>query len=697
MNKTYLIFRHEFLQEIKKAGYVIMTLTVPLLALLAIGVFKLVFPTPAPVQQAVQAPSQPAQGFVGDPNLANIIVPGVFALLLGLSLMLGATSLINGLGEEKESRLIQVLFSSVSVRQLLIGKVLALGLAGLLQVLVWLLSTPLLLGLASASFGGFLSKVQIPVNFLVLGIIYFILGYLLFAVLSIGVGAISSNAKEGNTLALFYTLGSFVPLWLSSLNMFFPNSPIWVVLTIFPVTAPIMTMLRLGTSIVPAWQIAVSIAVMALSIVGGLSLSIRIFRMHMLMYGKRPSLAQLVQSLKESRPVSRKAVLEASVKASRLFFADHLRAALATLVVLHHVAMVYGAVLPMFYYLEPPFSSPGVIDPLAYLALLVFSLLNQAWFMGAFFLLAGYFTPRSYDRKGPGAFLKDKLVRLGIPLVVFWLVLNPISWFGLWLMPASLTGITTPPTWQTYLRFIGLGPLWFVAMLLILNFGYAAWRMLTRNRASSSTSESVPSYLGIGALVLALAGASYLMRMIVPIGKSVGDFPTLAYLPQYLGFFVIGTIASRHNWLRTLPSSMGVAGIVAALVAVGLLFPLAFSGSLFSLELTPALANAWGNGHWQSAVYALFDSIFAAGMCLGAITLFRRFFDGQGRFGRFLAQHSYAVYVIHIPTLVVVAFVLRGIKPAPLLKFGLAAVIAVPVCFVVAAAVRKIPLVSKVL
>jgi glucan biosynthesis protein C len=697
MNKTYLIFRHEFLQEIKKAGYVIMTLAVPLLALLAIGVFKLAFPTPAPVQQAVQAPPQPTQGFVGDPNIANIIVPGVFALLLGLSLMLGATSLINGLGEEKESRLIQVLFSSVSVSQLLIGKVLALGLAGLLQVLVWLLSTPLLLGLASASFGGFLSKVQIPVNFVVLGIIYFILGYLLFAVLSIGVGAISSNAKEGNTLALFYTLGSFVPLWLSSLNMFFPNSPIWVVLTIFPVTAPIMTMLRLGTSIVPAWQIAVSIAVLALSIVGGLSLSIRIFRMHMLMYGKRPSLAQLVQSLKESRPVSRKAVLEASVKTSRLFFADHLRAALAILVVLHHVAMVYGAVLPMFYYLEPPFSSPGVVDPLAYLALLVFSLLNQAWFIGAFFLLAGYFTPRSYDRKGPGAFLKDKLVRLGIPLVVFWLVLNPISWFGLWLMPASLTGIKTPPTWQTYLRFIGLGPLWFVAMLLIFNFGYAAWRMLARNRAPSSMGESAPSYLGIGALVLALAGASYLMRMVVPIGKEVGDFPTLAYLPQYLGFFVIGTIASRHNWLRTLPSSMGVAGIVAALVAVGLLFPLAFSGRVFSLELTPALANAWGNGHWQSAVYALFDSVFAAGTCLGAITLFRRFFDGQGRFGRFLARHSYAVYVIHIPTLVVVAFVLQGIRPAPLLKFGLAAVIAVPVCFVVAAVVRKIPLVSKVL
>ena len=295
MNKTYLIFRHEFLKEVKKASFIIMTLIVPLLGLLAIGVFKLIISSPAPPQEVVQAAPSP-----GGPNVANIIVPGVFALLLGLALMFGATSLITGLGEEKESRLIQVLFSSVSIRQLLIGKVLALGLAGLLQVLVWLISTPLLLGLASSSFGGFMSKIQVPVNFLVLGMVYFVLGYLLFAVLSIGIGAISSSAREGTNLSLFYTLGSFVPLWLSSLNMFFPNSFIWVVLTIFPVTGPIMTMFRLGTSGVPLWQILTSVGVLALSIVVGLFLSIKIFRVHMLMVGKRPSIAQLVQSLKEA-------------------------------------------------------------------------------------------------------------------------------------------------------------------------------------------------------------------------------------------------------------------------------------------------------------------------------------------------------------------------------------------------------------
>jgi glucan biosynthesis protein C len=139
----------------------------------------------------------------------------------------------------------------------------------------------------------------------------------------------------------------------------------------------------------------------------------------------------------------------------------------------------------LIYYVEPPFS-----DPIAFLVLLVFVLFNQAWFMGALFLIAGYFTPGSFERKGSGAFLKERLLRLGIPLIFFFFVLSPISSIGYWQMPVSLTGITNPLTWQAYPYLLGMGPLWFVALLLIFDFGYAAWRRLTRNRTSSSMSET---------------------------------------------------------------------------------------------------------------------------------------------------------------------------------------------------------------
>ena len=293
----------------------------------------------------------------------------------------------------------------------------------------------------------------------------------------------------------------------------------------------------------------------------------------------------------------------AAGKTSRLFFVDHLRAALVILVVLHHVAIVYGAGAP-FYYVEPPFT-----DPLAFLVLLVFVLFNQAWFMGALYLIAGYFTPGSFERKGSGSFLKGKLVRLGIPLIIWIFILSPLSSIGYWQMPAELTGITNPLSWGAYPFLLGLGVAWFLALLLIFNFGYAAWRWLTRNRTSSSKSKSsTPTYLGIAIFILALALVTYLVRIIIPIGKEVLGFPTLGYLPQYLSLFIIGAVAYRRDWFRTTPGSMGVVGFVTALVATVLLFPLATSGRMFALQFTdPSDFIFVGNGVWQSAAYALWD------------------------------------------------------------------------------------------
>jgi ABC-2 type transport system permease protein len=231
-------------------------------------------------------------------NIGNIIIPAVFALLLSFSLMLGASSLISGLGEEKESRLIEVLVSSVSVRQLLIAKVLSLGAAGLIQVIVWLISAPFLLQLASSNFGGFLRDIQLPANFIILGIVYFVLGYLLFAIISVTVGGISSNTTEAQGLSMIYVMMLFVPIWFAGLMINFPENLIWVLLSIFPLTAPIQVMLRLGVSEVPLWQILTSIGVLGLSIILSLSFSTKIFRTFMLMYGKRPGLAEIIQGLK---------------------------------------------------------------------------------------------------------------------------------------------------------------------------------------------------------------------------------------------------------------------------------------------------------------------------------------------------------------------------------------------------------------
>jgi ABC-2 type transport system permease protein len=167
-------------------------------------------------------------------------------------------------------------------------------------VAVWLVSLPLILSLASNTIGGFFSTIQLPANFVVLGVVYFLLGYLFFAVLSAGVGAISTSVREGQQMALVYTLLAFVPLWFSSLLFIFPNSPIWKVLTIFPVTAPIAMMLKLGVTDIPAWELAASIVVLALSVIVVLLLSIKVFRIYLLMYGKRPNLGEIIRALRNA-------------------------------------------------------------------------------------------------------------------------------------------------------------------------------------------------------------------------------------------------------------------------------------------------------------------------------------------------------------------------------------------------------------
>jgi ABC-2 type transport system permease protein len=228
----------------------------------------------------------------------NIIVPGIFSFLLAFSMLFSASYMLSGLVDEKENRLIEVLLSSVSTRQLITGKVLGLGAAGLIQVAVWLVSLPLLLNLASSTFGSFFSAIQLPDNFIVLGLVYFILGYLFFVVVAAGIGAISTNTQEGNQLVSILTVPVFIPFWFGSLLFMFPNSPIWVVLSIFPITAPVTTMLRLGVSGVPAWQLVISILVLGLSIVGLLFVVIRVFRIYLLMYGKRPSWGEIFHNLR---------------------------------------------------------------------------------------------------------------------------------------------------------------------------------------------------------------------------------------------------------------------------------------------------------------------------------------------------------------------------------------------------------------
>ena len=242
----------------------------------------------------------------------------------------------------------------------------------------------------------------------------------------------------------------------------------------------------------------------------------------------------------------------------RLYFVDNLRTYIIVLVVLHHLAIVYGTGY-IFYYVEPAYN-----DALASIVLPIFIAINQAYFMGLLFLISGYFSPGSLDRKGPTLFVKDRLIRLGIPLVVFYFVLNPIASLGLNYGESPIVHIATPLTWQDYPKLVGFGPIWFIAMLLIFDIGFAIWCVARRNRPRpNGGTEEPPRYRTIAVFIIVLAVATYLIRIAIPLDKFVAGFPTISYLPQYLSFFIVGTVAVRHNWFRAVPKSMGRVGLRA--------------------------------------------------------------------------------------------------------------------------------------
>ncbi|MET7333933.1 acyltransferase family protein [Nonomuraea sp. NPDC005650] len=358
----------------------------------------------------------------------------------------------------------------------------------------------------------------------------------------------------------------------------------------------------------------------------------------------------------------------------RLWFVDNLRILLTALVVLHHTAIIYSG-LPLWYYTEQPTS--GAVG----LGLLVFLQIDQAWFMGAFFLLSGYFAPGSYDRKGPRAFLRDRLIRLGIPLLVFYFVLNPI--LGL----ASYQGGSPL---DTYLNTIGTGPLWFVLALLVFDGTYAAWRLATRRRVPRGRDPRSPAFPAVIGFVLVLALATYALRIVIPQGfwVPVVDFPTSAYLPQYVSFFILGTVAYRRGWFHATTARMGWAGLAMAVGATVVFLPLALAGG----------ADAWlGHGTASSLFFALWDSTFAVGVVLALLTLFRSRLNAQGRLRRYLSGHAFTVYVIHAFVVTAAGYALGALALPTLAKFAIAAVVALPACFALAGPIRRLPGVRRVL
>ncbi len=231
---------------------------------------------------------------------ASFILVYVFSITLTLSLFVTNGYLLQTVIEEKETRLIEILISTVRPTQLLMGKIFALGILGLLQVVVWIGGIFIIarvaggqqldetLGLLST-----IANINLPLDDLPLLLLFFILAYFMFAGLYGIVGALSNSMREGPQYAVIFTLPAALPFYFISLFVSSPEGAVPTVMSLFPLTAPIAMAIRLVVSEVPAWQIVVSLVLLALAAVGAMWLAGRLFRVNTLLAGKLPKLRDI--------------------------------------------------------------------------------------------------------------------------------------------------------------------------------------------------------------------------------------------------------------------------------------------------------------------------------------------------------------------------------------------------------------------
>lgn len=226
-------------------------------------------------------------------EMAEFFGPFSMFLLLTMSIFFSSGYLLQGIAEEKQNRVIEVILSSVRPTQLLVGKIIGLGAAGLLQVAfyVCLLFFPAITVFALFHFS---------ITNLLLSVVYFLLGYLLFAGLMAGTGILGNSPQESGQLSALWTLASVIPMFLLAPISESPNSWLARGLSFFPLTAPVTMLLRVSAAEVPTLDIVISIVVLILGIVAAIMGAAKIFRAAALMYGKRPSLREIMRWLREA-------------------------------------------------------------------------------------------------------------------------------------------------------------------------------------------------------------------------------------------------------------------------------------------------------------------------------------------------------------------------------------------------------------
>jgi ABC-2 type transport system permease protein len=227
----------------------------------------------------------------------NFLLVYGFGLAMMFSIFWGGGYLMQSVVQEKESRIIEIVLSSVPPTPLLLGKILAMGLLSLVQVGM-LLGTFLFIISRGDKISDQIGNISVSNETLVLAFVYFLLGFLLFGSLMAAIGALSSTVRDSQNFVVVVTLPAAIPFFFLSIFAQEPNQMLAVVLSIFPITAPLSMIMRLAVADVPTGELLISLVVLVTSVIGAIWLAARLFRVNTLLMGSTPKIKDLPKLLR---------------------------------------------------------------------------------------------------------------------------------------------------------------------------------------------------------------------------------------------------------------------------------------------------------------------------------------------------------------------------------------------------------------
>jgi peptidoglycan/LPS O-acetylase OafA/YrhL len=372
----------------------------------------------------------------------------------------------------------------------------------------------------------------------------------------------------------------------------------------------------------------------------------------------------------------------------RLAWIDNLRTLMIVLVVNMHACVTYSHV-GSWYRMEDP--EPPMRMKIAFM---FWQGHLQAFFMGFLFFLAGVFAHRSLERRGFTAFLRERAMRLGLPSLLFMLLIQPFMVYVLLGHPHLADRPSLAVLFGRYVTsgkiLSGSGPMWFALALLFFCAVLAVVRFWQPDKAPAagplSDTPGASVLLRFGTLLVL---STFLIRLVQPIGTNVLNFQ-LCFFPQYIAAFAVGVAAGKHGWLEALAISrrariagwLGLIGaplVLAAVAAVGGPPPESGPNPYF--------------GGWNVRALAMagWEQFAGLGLAVGLMAWFHRRCNFAGRVATWLSERAFAVYLLHAPVLVALTPWLRPAAVNPFLGAALLTVTGLVASFAVADVARRLP------